>query len=218
MNRRKLLQLFAVIPFIGVFLEDPAGASQEQTIFLPTPPELDWWGHLANQLAINLDKYLEQNSVSTEERYYLHLMSYQFCRSLRNWELSAKDFPEQKIDVLSDIKFVAMKLPMDMIIHPDNGKNVILTAQSRKLRVIRSLCGSPFWDGNETIRSETKAFIEAGEQAALDVQIELRHSLKEGRPVRVYAIYTPPFLSSMAYVPKDFSGHRGFMIRYAKVY
>jgi len=202
---------------IGIFLEDPADASQEQTIFLPTPPELGWV-NLENQLAINLDCYLKRNNVSTEERYYLHVMSYQFCRSLRNWELSAKYFPEQKIDVLSNVKFVAMKQPMDMIIHPDDGKNVILTAQSRKLRVIRSLCGSSFWDGNETIQPETKAFIAAGEQAALDVQIELRNSLKEGRPVRVYAIYVPPFLSSLAYVPECFSGHRGFMIRHAKVY
>jgi hypothetical protein len=207
MNRRKLLQLFSAIPFIGIFLEDPADASQERTVFLPTPPELDW-GRLANQLSINLNEHLNKQQASGEERYFLQQVCYYFCKNLQNWELSANFFPEQKIDALSDVQFAVMNNPIEAIVHPNTGENVVLTAHSRKMRVFR------FGD----VLPQEANFIAAGEQAALDIQLELRHQIKEGRPVRVFAIYVPPFLSSAAHVPKDFSVHRGFLIRYAKVF
>ncbi len=60
-----------------------------------------------------------------------------------------------------------------------------------------------------------------GQEAALDVQLEIRNNAAQGKPIKTYALYLPPYRGpdhhkTLAAI--DFSICRGLLVRYAKIY
>jgi hypothetical protein len=243
MNRRDVLKFLSSLPLVGLLLrpKEVAGKLPERTPVVDLPSvdsinitieqigpseprrlEKTWtvepqeWERLAERLSLNLHRYVDENLPKFEVGL-LHAICVRFCRNLRNWDLSVALDDAAEVAELEKVQFVVMTAPVELIAHPDTGEEVVLQAEARKLRV---LFRPDIYAALQTYNDfdvEVEMCERYAREAAFDVQMELRQHIREGRPVRVYALYMPPHIGPTHVDTTEFSVRRGFRIRYAKV-
>jgi hypothetical protein len=127
-------------------------------------------------------------------------------------------YPEQDPKLLQQVRFGVMDGPVGMAVHPRTGKEVVLQAQTRKVRT----CWNPHMLDDLRAYHGLDPYFEivsiVSEQVVLEVANECRHQFKmSGEVPSMYAIYLTPLLFPSVFAPKDFTVDRRLMMRYAKV-
>jgi hypothetical protein len=179
----------------------------------PAPPYKGASG-LSFDLLINLDYYIDSKKEwnwDPKEVEMFHRLCRSFCKHLLDFSSPDESLvyvPDTDPDLLKKVVYGRMVSPVSRYTDSE-GKTHFLEAQARKCKIRFCL---------EDV-AEEDPIDQAGKEAALDVKIEIRHNAKDGRPVKAYMIYLPPYLTPVFLEPKgDWSIDRRFMIRYAKVY
>ena len=244
MNRRSLLQMFGVLPLLGITKSEIAEAQQPVFVYdephhIPPKP-IQWpvepplpdtvqifteWQPMAEKLWANFQKFAATmpDWWQPEDMQLAMPICYRFCYSLLaspSWlgpgDEAAPFFPYQDPDLIKkNVSFGVADFPLIV----RNG--VTRPALARRLRIapLSSLrVAMEDMRAYHGLNAETEMVSILGHEAALDVFHEIRKDYDNGSKVHTYALYQPPFLSGVdpKMIEEGFSVDRRWRMRYAK--
>lgn len=228
----------AVAPALLNKWAGPNPMAVEEDYWIPGP-KLGWM-EMAEKLNANLDRFIAEDearhNVKWDEKEVMHqkAICYRMCHYLT--QAAEKDdpyspvtfiedmmqqfYPDVPREILKTVRFEVSDSPIAVVAHPDTQKLVSAPCQARRVKLryspevakdLAAFCG---------IDAEVELISAWGQEVALEIALEICQSYKEGKPIKVYAFYMPPFLGAKAYpyTPKDFSSDRRCRMRYAKFF
>jgi len=234
MNRRTLLKALSVVPFVGALAESTASASVEPVQGLPDNVLVfEDWKLMAEQLWVNFQSYAATmpDWWQPDHLKIMEPVCYRFCRALLATKqeeaeasyptgfgpgaLSAEFYPQQDPDLVrKNVRFGVAMAPLvtfDGQIKPAEARKLRLTGFHQMCKAMEDLRAF------HSIDAEVEMIATCADQVALEVMSEIRGDWKDGRKVRMYALYMPPFLSSVdPKMAENFSVDRRWRMRYAK--
>lgn len=205
-------------------------------------PKLTWM-EMANRLWSNAEKYIAEYEAKHElqwdetEKKHMHAICFRMCNHLvggyQGQETPSVDefwqgdpsrhyHPDQDPDLLKTVRFevtdgpIATRGPWASITHPKTYKMESKPCMVRRIRMRYNPHALDDLRAFHGIDAEVELVAAWGQQAALEIAMEIRNDFKNGHKIATYALYLPPFLSPVVLPPGDWSINRGFRIRYAK--
>ncbi len=228
--RRDFIKLLASLPVLGMGCTQPKPKFQSEARTFPVPEikhigNEPTWQELGRQLRVNLLEYVAYDQETTQlewdpdELNALLMTSHYFAKNLRNKSLSEGFVPEAE-DAVDKVLFDVMDAPIQAFYDPTTSMVVVGEAQARKVKALirtEDMCLKDLFQcTGDTLEKVTEC---AGKQAARDIQIEIKYSALAGKPIKLFALYLPPFMKPInPEVAKNWSVCRtGLIVRYAKI-
>lgn len=239
MNRRTILQMLGALPFMGLAYEEEVAEAQEPA--LVEPQSFQWpesepmpdtveifteWQPMAERLWANFQEFaaLQPDWWQPDDMNLGMPICYRFCQALLSKEPSpfgpgdtaGAFFPHQDPHLIRDnVSFGVAQFPIVW------RKGQMKLAESRRVRMaplqrLREVMED--FSAFHGLDVEVELVTTLAQEAAFEVEMEIRKDFDAGVKVHTYALYQPPFLSAVdpKMIEQGFSVDRRWRMRYAK--